>query len=112
MDIIDIFNKEEEKKEKSKIAPTKEYFVSAYQLRKKVRKNKGGVYVTVIEVIDTIIVERGETERAKNRAYGKGKRIGNCFVVELCERSIACFTDEPKVNPEEEKIDNPWADEE
>lgn len=108
MDILDIFNKEEEKKERNKVTPVKEYMVSAYQLRKKVRKNKGGVYVTVTEVIDTIVVERGETERAKNRAYGKGKRIGNCFVVELCERSLACFTDEPKASPEENEINNPW----
>jgi hypothetical protein len=86
--IFNEINKDEAIKQSKEVKPTKEYFPVAYQIYRVVKKVKMGTPVHVREIIDTIMVERGEVERAKNKAVGKAKNIGKCAVIEICERNV------------------------
>jgi hypothetical protein len=86
MTMFDFINNEAEEKEKNLIAPVVEYQVEAYQiirLRKQTVGNK-----VVREVVDTVYPVHGNTEVAKIKALRRADVIGNCFVVEKCERIV------------------------
>lgn len=68
--------------------PVKEYIVVAYQIIKVDKIFSMGEWKHTRQIIDTISVEHGCTERAKNTAVQKGKNHGNCMVVELLERQV------------------------
>ena len=88
--VFDEINKEEEIKDKKwqKEQPVKEYLPVAYQIIQKEKRISLGVVSYRRVIIDTIPVENGCFERAKNRAIGKSQRIGKCFVIEICERNV------------------------
>lgn len=90
---FDEINKEAELKERNKVAPLIEYVVEAYQI---VRVSKSQSFVgkgLTRTIIDTITVKNGDFESARKRANGKAKTIGNCMVIEKCERSLSSYYD-------------------
>jgi hypothetical protein len=94
MGMFDFINKEAEENEKNFIAPVVEYQVEAYQiirLRKQTVGNK-----VVREVLDTIYPVHGNSELAKGKAVRRAEVIGNCFVVEKCERIVPMSKSEPE----------------
>lgn len=91
MDIFDEISQqfEEETKPLAKgEKPAKEYIPTAYQLVRITKKFSFGEYKYERQILDTISVESGKTESAKNRAVEKARLYGNCMVIELCERSV------------------------
>jgi hypothetical protein len=77
--------------------PAKEYIPTAYQLIRVTKKFSFGEWKYERQILDTIAVENGRTESAKNRAVEKARLHGNCIVIELCERSVITI-DERELN--------------
>ncbi len=77
--------------------PAKEYIPTAYQLIRLTKKFSFGEWKHERQILDTIMIENGELESAKNRAVDKARLHGNCIVFELCERSVITI-DERKLN--------------
>ncbi len=68
--------------------PVKEYIVVAYQIVRISKVFSFGDWKHTRQIIDTICVEHGCTEKAKNEAVIKGQRHGNCMIVEILERQV------------------------
>lgn len=79
-----LINKEAEEKEKNTPKPVVEYQIEAYQIIKLRKVNDEHRR----EILDTVMVYKGETERAKGLAVKKANAIGNCMVIEKLERVI------------------------
>lgn len=101
--IFDEINAEETVKQSKADKPVKEFYVIAYQIYQIKKTVKMGDIVHQREIIDTIPVVLGQTERAKNRAVGKARNIGNCTVIELLERNVIGFdkADDTKIEDED-----------
>lgn len=73
--------------------PVKEYIVVAFQLVRIKKWFTMGEWKSERTILDTIIVEHGKTETAKNDAVERAKLKGNCIVVELLERCVITIED-------------------
>lgn len=88
--IFDFVN-EEIKVENEKL---QHHQVEAYQIIRLKRQTVGTI--SRREIIDTFMVEHGNPELALRKARYKAERIGNCMVVEKCERVVNTYAeDEP-----------------
>ncbi len=77
--------------------PVKDYIVVAFQLVRIKKWFTMGEWKSERTILDTIIVEHGKTERAKNNAVERAKLKGNCMVVEILERCVITI-DERKLS--------------
>lgn len=78
--------------------PVKQYIVVGYQVIRIVSKISLGTKISERLILDTIMVEGGKTEYAKNTAVDKAKYLGNCMVIELCERSVIAITEQANMS--------------
>jgi len=78
----------------------KKYLPTAYQIICIKKVVSLGSTKAVRQIIDTIEVKNGMVEAAKNQAVSKAKKIGNCMVIELCERSVIEIGEPPERLPD------------
>lgn len=77
--------------------PVKEYIPVAFQIVRIKKWFTMGAWKSERTILDTVIIEYGETEKAKHYAVEKAKLHGNCMVVEVLERCVITI-EERKLN--------------
>ncbi len=77
-------NEEAEQKEKNTPKPIVEYQIEAYQIIKLRKVNDEHRR----DILDTVMVYKGDCERARSLAIKKANSIGHCMVIEKLERVI------------------------
>ena len=85
-----LVNQEAEQKEKETVAEQLPYQVEAFQI---IRVRKSGSGELRREILDTIMVYKGQVEVAQNKAIYKAKKLGNCMVMMKMEQSIGVYSD-------------------
>lgn len=90
IDPFKLVNDEAEKKEKETVAEQLPYQVEAFQI---IRIRKSGTGELRREVLDTIMVYKGQVDIAKSKAIYKAKRLGNCMVMMKMEQSVGVYSD-------------------
>ena len=88
IDPFEIVNKEAEEKLKNEVAKQTPYQIEAFQI---IRIKKSEMNEHRREVIDTIMVYKGQVETAQKKAIGKARRLGNCMVMMKMEQTVGCF---------------------
>lgn len=93
--LFDFIN-DEIKEENEKL---QQHQIEAYQIIRLNRQTVGTI--SRREIIDTFMVQNGNSELALRKAKYKAERIGNCMVIEKLERVVETYKEEEHIEEDE-----------
>jgi hypothetical protein len=68
-----------------------EYEIEAYQIVRLTKSPSGSHGKMIRTLVDTMYVEYGNGDAIKRRAMHRAQVIGNCMVIEKCEKVIGSY---------------------